>query len=72
MLQHWFDRVDDAMGLLARAVKDPEPRVRLEAVRALSFVPTAEAASTALQSLPGGPGPRSGVPQTLVSDRDRP
>ncbi len=51
VLQHWFDRVDDGMGLLARAVKDPEPRVRLEAVRALSFVPTAEAASTALQVL---------------------
>ena len=51
MLQHWFDRVDDAMALLAQAVKDPEPRVRLEAVRALSFVPTADAASTALQVL---------------------
>ena len=48
VLQHWFDRVDGAMALLTRAVKDPEPRVRLEAVRALSFVPTAEAANTAL------------------------
>ncbi len=51
VLQHWFDRVDGAMGLLAQAVKDAEPRVRLEAVRALSFVPTAEAASVALQVL---------------------
>jgi glucose/arabinose dehydrogenase/plastocyanin len=51
VLQHWFDRVDNGMALLAQAVKDPEPRVRLEAVRALSFVPTAEAASTALQVL---------------------
>ena len=51
VLQHWFDRVDDGMALLARAVKDPEPRVRLEAVRALSFVPTPEAARTALQVL---------------------
>ena len=48
VLQHWFDRVDDGMSLLATAVKDPEPRVRLEAVRALSFVPTVEAATTAL------------------------
>ncbi len=51
VLQHWFDRVDGAMALLAEAVNDREPRVRLEAVRALSFVPTAEAASTALQVL---------------------
>jgi glucose/arabinose dehydrogenase/azurin len=51
VLQHWYDRVDGGMRLIARAVNDPEPRVRLEAVRALSFVPTAEAASTALQVL---------------------
>jgi glucose/arabinose dehydrogenase/azurin len=51
VLQHWFDRVDGGLELLARAVNDPEPRVRLEAVRALSFVPTAEAASVALQVL---------------------
>lgn len=50
-LQHWFDRVDDGMALLAAAVADPEPRVRLEAVRALSFVPTAEAADVALRVL---------------------
>ena len=40
VLQHWFDRVDDAMALLAPTVRDEAPRVRLEAVRALSFVPT--------------------------------
>lgn len=51
VLQHWFDRVDGGMALLATAVNDAEPRVRLEAVRALSFVPTAEAANTALQIL---------------------
>ena len=51
VLQHWFDRVDGAMGLLAPAVHDQEPRVRLEAVRALSFVPTAAAAEAALQVL---------------------
>ncbi len=51
VLQHWLDRVSDAMPLLAAAVADPEPRVRLEAVRALSFVPTAEAASQALEVL---------------------
>ena len=51
VLQHWFDRVDDAMALLAARVVDAEPRVRLEAVRAASFVPTAEAAEMALESL---------------------
>ena len=51
VLQHWFDRVPDAMALLGAAVRDEAPRVRLEAVRALSFVPTAEAADLALQVL---------------------
>ncbi len=51
VLQHWFDRVDGAMDLLAARVQDAEPRVRLEAVRAASFVPTAQAAEVALESL---------------------
>jgi len=51
VLQHWFDRVDGALMLLKRMVNDPEPRVRLEAIRALSFVPTAEAADIALEAL---------------------
>jgi glucose/arabinose dehydrogenase/azurin len=51
VLQHWFDRVDGALNLLKRMVNDPEPRVRLEAVRALSFVPTAAAAEIALEAL---------------------
>jgi azurin len=51
VLHHWFDRVDDGMALLKRMVQDPAPRVRLEAVRALSFIPTVEAAETALDAL---------------------
>ena len=51
VLQHWFDRVDGAMTRLQKLVTDPSPRVRLEAVRALSFVPTAAAAATALEAL---------------------
>jgi azurin len=51
VLQHWYDRVDGAMSLVQRMVKDPAPRVRLEAVRLLSFVPTREAAETALEAL---------------------
>jgi glucose/arabinose dehydrogenase len=51
VLQHWYDRVPDATGRLRRAAADPEPRVRLEAVRALSFVPTIEAVNVALSVL---------------------
>ena len=51
VLQHWFDRVDGALTLLKRMVNDPEPRVRLEAVRALSFVPAAEAATIAIEAI---------------------
>jgi glucose/arabinose dehydrogenase/azurin len=51
VLQQWFDRVDGAMALLKRLVNDPAPRVRLEAVRALSFIPTREAAEAALDVL---------------------
>ena len=39
------------MGLVQRLVKDPAPRVRLRAVRLLSFVPTRESAETALEVL---------------------
>jgi azurin len=51
VLQHWYARVDGAMTLVQQLVKDPAPRVRLEAVRLLSFVPTPEAAETALETL---------------------
>ena len=51
VLQHWFDRVEGGLALLDAAVRDEAPRVRLEAVRALSFVPSAAAAGTALRVL---------------------
>jgi putative heme-binding domain-containing protein len=38
-----LDRFNDAVSLLTSAINDPHPRVRLEAVRALSFVPTEDA-----------------------------
>ena len=50
-LQIWFDRVGGALDLLAPMVRDEAPRVRLEAVRALSFVPTPAAAKAALRVL---------------------
>jgi putative membrane-bound dehydrogenase-like protein len=51
VLHYWFDRVDDGMSILKRMVNDPAPRVRLEAVVALSFIPTPESADTALKAL---------------------
>ncbi len=51
VLQVWFDRVDGAMALLTPMVEDPAPRVRLEAVRACSFVPTTASAEAALKAL---------------------
>jgi glucose/arabinose dehydrogenase/azurin len=48
VLQHWADRVPAATDLLAAAARDEAPRVRLEAVRSLSYIPTVEAADAAL------------------------
>ncbi|MCG3197625.1 MAG: hypothetical protein GHCLOJNM_02113 [bacterium] len=39
VLRYWLDRVEEPLALLERAVRDEHPRVRLEAVVALSFVP---------------------------------
>ena len=51
VLQVWFDRIDGAPVILRRMVQDEAPRVRLEAVRALSFVRTADSAEAALDVL---------------------
>ena len=39
----WRDRLDAPLELLRRAARDPHPRVRLEAVRAASWMPAADA-----------------------------
>ncbi len=51
VLCYWRDRVPDALALLAVQAQDDSPRVRLEAVRACSFFPTAKAAEVALTVL---------------------
>ena len=43
------ERIDGIQNLLAAAVGDPHPRVRVEALRGLSFLQTAEAAEIALK-----------------------
>ncbi|MBX3420657.1 MAG: discoidin domain-containing protein [Pirellulaceae bacterium] len=44
-----FLRFEPTLQVLKRAVHDPEPRVRLEAVRGLSYLQSAEAARAALE-----------------------
>ena len=48
---YWRDRVNKPLDTLAKLVKDPHPRVRLEAVRSLSFFNTSKAAEIALESV---------------------
>ncbi len=51
VLCYWRDRVPGALGLFKILADDPNPRVRLEAVRGASFFRTAEAADAALTAL---------------------
>lgn len=51
VLSFWSDQVKDAVGLLRAQAADPHPRVRLETVRACSFVENSEAAEIALEIL---------------------
>jgi putative heme-binding domain-containing protein len=50
VLCYWRDRVPEALSLLKQLAADPYPRVRLEAVRAASFFPVAEAVEVPLIS----------------------
>jgi putative heme-binding domain-containing protein len=43
VLSYWHDRIPDALDLLRKLAADPHPRVRLEAVRAASFLSVPEA-----------------------------
>ncbi len=51
MIFHWFDDVPGAIDMLARAVVDRHPRVRLEAVNALREIGTLEAFSVAMRAV---------------------
>jgi putative membrane-bound dehydrogenase-like protein len=51
VLSFWVARVKKPLELLRAAVGDPHPRVRVEAVRALSFMSGSEAAEAALEVL---------------------
>jgi glucose/arabinose dehydrogenase len=51
VLCYWRDRVDDPLALLRVQANDEHPRVRLEAVRALSFFHDPQATEVALETL---------------------
>lgn len=51
VLCYWRDKTPDALKLLQKQVNDEHPRVRLEAVRALSFFDSQEALDIAAESL---------------------
>lgn len=51
VLSFWLDRVDNSIDLLQARVNDPHGRVRLEAVRALSFLSGDRAMEVALEVL---------------------
>ena len=51
VLCYWRDRVPEPIALLQTLVNDPHPRVRLEAVRALSFFDSQEAIDAATEVL---------------------
>jgi glucose/arabinose dehydrogenase/lysophospholipase L1-like esterase len=51
VLGYWRDRVEQPLELLQRQVTDEHPRVRLEAVRALSFFHSQAAIDVAVESL---------------------
>jgi hypothetical protein len=51
VLCYWRDRVKDVLDVLQTQVNDKHPRVRLEAVRALSFFHTTKARDIAEEAL---------------------
>ena len=51
VLCYWRDRVEQPLELLREQVNDEHPRVRLEAVRALSFFDSSQALELAVESL---------------------
>ena len=48
VLSFWYPRIDQPVDLLAQAVKDEHPRVRVEAVRALAKIPSERSAALSL------------------------
>ena len=50
-VSHWHDLLPNTQELLAKAITDESPRVRLEAIRALAEIPSLKSAELALSAL---------------------
>ena len=50
-ISHWHDLLPDTQALLAKAIADEHPRVRLEAIRALAEIPSLKSAELAFGAL---------------------
>ena len=51
VIGNWGTRLTDPLALLRKQIRDPHPRVRLEAIVACSYIPLAEAVAVATQAL---------------------
>jgi putative heme-binding domain-containing protein len=51
VVRFWHNRLSDSLALLTEPVNDENPRVRLEAVRALAHVPDSRSLAVAMQAL---------------------
>lgn len=51
VVSYWHNRLSDPVALLAERILDENPRVRLEAARALARIPSTHAAEVALRAL---------------------
>ncbi|MBM3823450.1 MAG: DUF1080 domain-containing protein [Verrucomicrobia bacterium] len=51
VIGNWGTRLPDPLAMLRRQIQDPHPRVRLEAIVACSYIPSAEAVAVATQAL---------------------
>jgi glucose/arabinose dehydrogenase/azurin len=51
IVRYWKDYLPEALAMLSRAVQDTEPRVRIEAITALSYFESEEAVSAAVSVL---------------------
>ncbi len=51
VLRYWHENIDSPLSLLREAVRDPHPRVRLEAVLTLSYIPRPVSMKIALRAL---------------------
>ncbi len=50
VLRYWHEQIDQPLGLLSKLIADEDPRVRLEAVLTLGFIPEPQSAVIAMRA----------------------